>query len=243
MTDAIDRLAADLLLEGGVSLHPPVDLSALARHMGIDEIAQVDLLEEGRLERSSAGTRVLLRAGASAGRQRFTLAHELGHLLLAARDEPLVARRTLPDINDEERFCDRFAAALLMPACWMQPAFARQAQTLSTVRGISGSAGVSLAAAAVRANSVLGWSKAFLRWKSDGQRWRLASYAGLPAPLRGKLTTSRATSRTLDSIPRDRDCRGQLPLQTPHGPRLFESEISVSRYGRTAIGLLCVDRS
>ena len=39
-------------------------------------------------------------------RQRFTLAHELGHFLLARR---------LPSGIDEERACDRFAAAFLVP--------------------------------------------------------------------------------------------------------------------------------
>lgn len=41
------------------------------------------------------------------GRQRFTLAHELGHLLLHGR---------LTDGLDEERACHRFASAFLLPA-------------------------------------------------------------------------------------------------------------------------------
>src|SRR5690606_2787439 len=40
-------------------------------------------------------------------RQRFTLAHELGHLLLDGR---------LPPTLDEERACNRFASAFLLPA-------------------------------------------------------------------------------------------------------------------------------
>ncbi|MBI1613635.1 ImmA/IrrE family metallo-endopeptidase, partial [Escherichia coli] len=39
-------------------------------------------------------------------RQRFTLAHELGHLLLDGR---------LADDIDEEKACDRFAGAFLAP--------------------------------------------------------------------------------------------------------------------------------
>jgi len=54
-------------------------------------------------------------------RQRFTLAHELGHLLLHAR---LAA-----DLN-EEKACDRFAGAFLVPAAAARNALGEQRRSL-----------------------------------------------------------------------------------------------------------------
>lgn len=48
---------------------------------------------------------VLLDEIKDGARQRFTIAHELGHLILNISDEKL----------DEEKICNRFASALLMP--------------------------------------------------------------------------------------------------------------------------------
>lgn len=48
---------------------------------------------------------VLLGGIKDGARQRFTIAHELGHLLLDINNEEL----------DEEKICNRFASALLMP--------------------------------------------------------------------------------------------------------------------------------
>lgn len=48
---------------------------------------------------------VLLDGIQDGARQRFTIAHELGHLVLNITDESL----------DEEKLCNRFASALLMP--------------------------------------------------------------------------------------------------------------------------------
>lgn len=48
---------------------------------------------------------VLLDSIKDGARQRFTIAHELGHLILNINDDKL----------DEEKLCNRFASALLMP--------------------------------------------------------------------------------------------------------------------------------
>lgn len=50
---------------------------------------------------------IVVSANWTGDRQRFTLAHELGHLILHER---------LPKYIDEEKACDRFASAFLLPA-------------------------------------------------------------------------------------------------------------------------------
>lgn len=47
---------------------------------------------------------IILLEGEDGARQRFTLAHELGHLVL-----------NVDETKDEEKFCHRFASSLLMP--------------------------------------------------------------------------------------------------------------------------------
>ena len=49
-------------------------------------------------------------------RQRFTVAHELGHLLLG-HSGPLINREPRPGDNPQERAANAFAADLLAPAC------------------------------------------------------------------------------------------------------------------------------
>ena len=72
---------------------PPVDVERLARQLGVDEIVRAPLVEDGRLERRRGSTRIRLRNDISHQRMRFTIAHELGHLLLSDPASDLVARR------------------------------------------------------------------------------------------------------------------------------------------------------
>lgn len=88
-----------------------VDPTHAARLSGVDEVTTASTLEEsGRVEYVGNKLRILVRAGDSPLRQRFTIAHELGHVLLGF--DPAGRRRS----DEEERRCNRFAAALLMPA-------------------------------------------------------------------------------------------------------------------------------
>ena len=91
---------------------PPVNLGVICRWLGIEVYAQpcrafgaLFLLREGR------GV-LLVNSSLPQGRARFSIAHELGHLLL--RHNPL-GRIGEPRDLDQERQADRFASELLMP--------------------------------------------------------------------------------------------------------------------------------
>ena len=91
---------------------PPVNLGVICRWLGIEVYAQpcsafgaLFLIREGR------GV-LLVNSSLSQGRARFSIAHELGHLLL--RHNPL-GRIGEPRDPDQERQADRFASELLMP--------------------------------------------------------------------------------------------------------------------------------
>lgn len=61
---------------------------------------------DGLLARASHSWVIVVRRGLSGDRQRFTLAHELGHILLDGK---------LPATLDLEKACNRFAGAFLVP--------------------------------------------------------------------------------------------------------------------------------
>ena len=103
--------AANIVREAWqLGLNPIADLiDTLERHgilvivTGVDENAKFD-----GLQTSISGKPVVVVSTNWPGdRQRFTLAHELGHLLLHDR---------LSDQLDEEKACNRFASAFLVPA-------------------------------------------------------------------------------------------------------------------------------
>lgn len=95
------------------------------------------------------------------GRQRFTLAHELCHVLLMQRAEagmplPLIRYRTKGVVSglhqdpQEERLCNYFAGELLIPSDELRPHFLNQPVTPSAIWGFAKMYDVSAQAAAVQ---------------------------------------------------------------------------------------------
>jgi Zn-dependent peptidase ImmA (M78 family) len=108
----------DLLEELEVRL-PPVDVEFMARRLGIELVRQSRFDCAGSIE--SEGERAIIRVNRDDHpvRQRFTIAHEIGHLML----HPMKAGRLyLRDTNfygdSRETAANRYAADLLMPE-WM----------------------------------------------------------------------------------------------------------------------------
>lgn len=99
---------------------PPIDLSAIARAVGIIDIAYVDIASAALLQVGPVwGTwGVLIRGWDRRTRQRFSLAHEIAHIALGivgdeARYQGQAAARG--ERSPAERLCDYYAASLLMP--------------------------------------------------------------------------------------------------------------------------------
>jgi hypothetical protein len=89
-------------------------LDALARKLGVTRIIEQRLPFEGGLFQLADGEMVIkLNSESSFVRRRFTLAHEIAHLLLNTVPAHRGANRTDEDL---ERTCDLIAAELLMPA-------------------------------------------------------------------------------------------------------------------------------
>ncbi len=237
MTGAAEWLALQVRRHFEPARAVPVDLLALASELGIAEIATVNgLIEDGRLEQTRGRVRVLLSNRSTPERQRFTLAHEIGHLLLADPKRDLIARR-MKSGDDVERFCDHFAAALLLPRAAVEE-FGARPKTLSNVRRLAAQAETSLAAATVRLNEVADWRCSLLHWRRADAGWRYRWGAGVPAPYYRKLKSSADTSSTLDALARldSLDRHAELDMQA--GATVVHLSGQVSIRGASAIGLM-----
>lgn len=141
----------------------PVDLDAVARHYGLTvykatfgdpNISGMLILDSTRVPSGAApgmnGT-IFLKHGEYPLRSRFTLAHEIGHLVLGHRNGGVITDfyrgRADGYVDPQERDANEFAAELLMPA----GLFKNLWESAATEEELSIVFGVSVTAAAVRA--------------------------------------------------------------------------------------------
>lgn len=127
MARRAEQAAGRLLAEAGEVL-APVDVERLAAHLGvvISRSTFKDGDVSGMLVRQDGRSPVVgVNDAHSAHRQRFTIAHELGHLLLHPGREIVLDRPVRVNLRDknsstatdrEEIEANAFAASLLMPA-------------------------------------------------------------------------------------------------------------------------------
>jgi IrrE N-terminal-like domain len=166
MEQVAETLVAGFCRATGVAstkLDPPVDIFELAARVGAKTVDEDSLVEDGRLEDGHRTTRILLRTGTTDERRRFTLAHELGHLVLADPEVLQLARTTLRvEQFSVERMCNQFAAELLMPRRWVIDEFRDRQERLGVIEEVSHRAAVSLSAAMIRLVSVLKWRSSLI---------------------------------------------------------------------------------
>jgi len=120
----VSRFAADLLGESGV-LGPPVPVEQIADSNGIQIIrSAAEWSESGFLLRDKGRVIIGINGRNSPRRQRFTIAHELGHWLMHD-GQPLIVDQSVminkrDDVSSQatdwqEIQANQFAAELLMP--------------------------------------------------------------------------------------------------------------------------------
>ncbi|WP_438014953.1 ImmA/IrrE family metallo-endopeptidase [Sorangium sp. So ce315] len=107
--------------------HPPVPVELIALQLGVRLKEQASSEWIGKVDPTVDPPVIWINRSDALVRQRFTLAHEIGHLLLHPlnrmfRDTTLARRG---DLREEE--ANEFAAALLMPL-WMLDRFAKSKQ-------------------------------------------------------------------------------------------------------------------
>lgn len=135
--DATKLLQSWLASEGPT--HLPVDPFAVARSLGITvRFAKLPPDESGNVViPSNGGAVITLNEYDAPVRQRFTCAHEIGHYR-RRQAHPGLGKQTFIDYRDtlaglgqdpEEIYANQFAAALLMPAAFVQRRFAVEGKT------------------------------------------------------------------------------------------------------------------
>ncbi len=101
----------------------PVDVFGLAAELGVRVIERQPIASDAMLIHRSGEYKIVVNDNGDpkyATRQRFSIAHELGHLLLQQsgleeRSSSETKHRDSFSRNHEERLCDQIAAEILMP--------------------------------------------------------------------------------------------------------------------------------
>ena len=122
---AIRGIAEELLRSCAT---PPTDLEAIAHALGAT-IATESIFGSGELRKTGAGYQIVTSKDISPERQRFTIAHEIAHLVIEGTGARPPRRG-----KELERLCDRLAVELLLPAS----AFVRVLPELPTIGDIFG---------------------------------------------------------------------------------------------------------
>jgi hypothetical protein len=95
--------------------HPPTDLEALGRRLNVSGFDGEKMPLSGELRQHGDQFRVAYSSYLPQPQRRFTIAHELGHAVLATSGP------NYPRGGEEvERICDMFAAEFLMPTAEFQ---------------------------------------------------------------------------------------------------------------------------
>lgn len=152
-------------LTAKLSLRPPVDVKGLVEaYAGLTIVEiPIDGVDGISLDLKTPGKkpRVVLNARNPPTRQRFTLAHELGHLLIPWHTGSIIDHldvtqaRAADNYWEFESEANTFAAELLMPSQWVSRLLT-EAQNMAQLHArIARESEVSLLAAAIRLSQLL----------------------------------------------------------------------------------------
>ena len=187
------------------SLPPRVDLEAFAAKWGVVSVEHRDISSDAMLLPGTDGYKVILKKASTPGekaRQRFSFAHELGHLLLnqsgyESKPGSAPMHRSRNGADEEERLCDQIAAEILMP----RTAFALDASnvgwSLQGIRKLTSRYGTSVPATARRMVALMPEQSLMGTWKpasSDSDSHKLQDSFG-PTPNYGVPNARRIPRR------------------------------------------------
>lgn len=131
-------LAWEILLSEKVC-ELPVRTRRLCLQMGITLVyGETDVGSDGYSTIINGEMYIIIRRGLNMGRTRFTVAHELGHILLGhVGTYRLVNREPSEADNPIEQEANIFAADLLAPACVLWGCGAKTAEDIAALCNIS----------------------------------------------------------------------------------------------------------
>lgn len=138
-----ERQATHLLELAGIQ-EPPISTAVIADLLGVAVRFEPGLPSAGLATATGTGWVIVLSADDTAARVRYSLLHEVKHIV----DDAMIAwlYRPIDGMTADtvaERICDAFAAACLMPRVWIKRDWAtgmRDTRTLATRYQVSPSA-------------------------------------------------------------------------------------------------------
>ncbi|HXU94579.1 MAG TPA: ImmA/IrrE family metallo-endopeptidase [Gallionella sp.] len=187
----VAQRAENLIDELGISSASDIDVEAIAFDSGIDVLYEVLDGCEATLVGVGSNAIATVRPSSSRGRERFSVAHEIGHWLMhRGKSFRCRADDFVQNYNADIRFekeADEFASHLLMPTSIFRPAIrALNKPGLHHLQEIAKQFEVSLQAVSIRLATldtlpviVACYTKAGLRWQIRAphvpRRWWLRS--------------------------------------------------------------------
>lgn len=129
-----------------------------------------------RIKGSAIGAIALRRSIREAGRKNFTVAHEIGHLILPGHDDSTVCRAEQVEswalvLSTKELEANQFAAELLMPTVVVSKLIGTREPSFAPCEAVAATFGTSLTAATYKFTELSSYSCAVV-WSSAGEvRW------------------------------------------------------------------------
>ena len=141
-----------------------VDPLRIAKTLGIPVCFRRDCAFEGMLKRNANGlAEIVVREGQNSNRERFTIAHELGHYLIqqvvhSQSDRPVYrgVSESKGEVREEEYFANLLAAEILLPFSWMKKSIDAADSILDLIKSICKAFAVSKIMASRRVADVSG---------------------------------------------------------------------------------------
>lgn len=117
--EALHELVQEVLQNVGI-LQPPVDALRVARALGLEVRLDARQAGRARLVRRAGQTTILIRPEATAERQQWAVAHELGEYFWPRLHHENSEENDPSTYDARENTADSFAAELLAPTRWFR---------------------------------------------------------------------------------------------------------------------------
>ena len=170
LSDARSKVVDEFRLE---ALGLPVRVEALAKRWGVISIEHHPISSAGMLLPGRRGYKIILNENQSKTRQKFSLAHELGHLLLqkcGMSGSITSAKYRSSDGGNlaEEQLCDQIAAEILMPRMAFYEDGWMEGWSLRSLRSLAVKYDTSVPATAMRMIDLMPEEALMGVWKVSG---------------------------------------------------------------------------
>jgi hypothetical protein len=224
------QLATWALVEARVT--PPVpSVSSVALALGISRVQESSTITKAGCLAVDDGDLVVIVRPGNRRWQRFTLAHELGHYLLAVHQgipltEQFGDRRA-------ERYCNSFASHFLLPRRWLRQTIPDQGANLDVLLSLANAATCTSATAMGALIDAGVWAGALGIWRIDAGVWRAQTCLRPGAGLR--LGARDGTGPVLDHARDDVTVHAALPVSA-NGTSMTV-DVEMRREGRAVITL------